>query len=343
MPGDTLAPLDQLDRPLRDLRVSVTDHCNFRCSYCMPADVFHDGYRFITADQLMTFEEIERAVRAAASLGVSKVRLTGGEPLLRPHLASLIERLARIDGVNDLTLTTNGYLLAEHVRDLASAGLRRLTVSLDTVDPDLFARASGKGRALSRVLSGIERAKDVGLPPAKINCVVQRGVNDHGVIDLVRHFRHSGHVVRFIEYMDVGTLNDWSHARVVTGAEVLHMLSSIAPLSPVAPSYIGEVARRYRFDDGSGEIGLINSVSEPFCGDCHRARVSADGRFLTCLFASNGLSVRDQLRAGISDEGLRSWLASIWRERGDRYSELRADASSEAPSRRRLEMYQIGG
>jgi len=334
---------DHFDRPLRDLRVSVTDHCNFRCSYCMPADLFHDGYRFLPIDQLLSFDEIERVVRVGVSLGVSKVRLTGGEPLLRPDLASLIERLARIDGLKDLTLTTNGFLLADHAATLARAGLQRITVSLDTIDPELFAARSGKNRDLSRVLAGIAAARDAGLPPAKINCVVQRGINDHGMVDLAQHFRHSGHVVRFIEYMDVGTLNDWDRSRVVTGAEILTMLSSIAPLEAMPATYTGEVARRYRFVDGSGEIGLINSVSEPFCGDCHRARLSADGRLLTCLFSTDGLSLRDRIRNNITDAELRTTLDNLWRARTDRYSELRADSTASDSARRRLEMYQIGG
>lgn len=334
---------DKLMRPLRDLRVSVTDHCNFRCGYCMPAEVFHDGYRFLPKDKLLSFDEIERSVRAGVTLGVTKVRVTGGEPLLRPGLASLIGRLARIDGIDDLTLTTNGLLLADQVEALAAAGLQRLTVSLDTVDAPLFARLSGKSASLARVLDGLEAAKRVGLPPAKINCVVRRGVNDHGIVDLVRHFRRTGHVVRFIEYMDVGTLNNWDHADVVTGAEVLSLLSEIAALVPVTANYVGEVARRFRFEDGSGEIGLINSVSEPFCGDCHRARLSADGRFLTCLFATDGLSVRDLLRAGVSDEALIDALEGVWRARGDRYSEQRTQIQATSPSRRRLEMFQIGG
>lgn len=332
---------DHFDRPLRDLRVSVTDHCNFRCNYCMPADVFHDGYRFLPGGDLLTFDEIERIVRAAVRLGVTKVRLTGGEPLLRPNLTSLVERLSGIEGLTDLTLTTNGFLLADHATQLARAGLRRLTVSLDTVDPDLFAKCSGKNRSLARVLEGIEAAKAAGLPPAKINCVVQRGINDHGLLDLVQHFRHTGHVVRFIEYMDVGTLNNWDPSRVVTGGEVLAQLSTLAPLEAIAPSYAGEVARRYRFVDGSGEIGLINSVSEPFCGDCHRARLSADGRMLTCLFAVDGTSLRDRLRQGCDDDSLRDVLDATWRARTDRYSEQRGEAST--TTRRRLEMYQIGG
>jgi len=334
---------DKLMRPLRDLRVSVTDHCNFRCGYCMPAEVFHDGYRFLSKDKVLSFDEIERSVRAGVALGVTKVRITGGEPLLRPDLASLIGRLARIEGIDDLTLTTNGTLLADQVAALAAAGLQRLTVSLDTVDAPLFARLSGKNASLTRVLDGIEAAKRVGLPPAKINCVVRRGVNDHGVVALVKHFRHTGHVVRFIEYMDVGTLNNWDRAEVVTGAEVLALLSEIAPLVPITPNYVGEVARRFRFEDGSGEIGLINSVSEPFCGDCHRARLSADGRFLTCLFATNGLSVRDLLRSGADDAQLLEALTTCWRERDDRYSEQRTQLQATAPARRRLEMFEIGG
>jgi cyclic pyranopterin phosphate synthase len=333
---------DLLGRPLRDLRISVTDRCNFRCDYCMPKEVFHDGYRFAPREDILRFEEITRIARLAVQgLGATKLRLTGGEPLLRRNLPELVQMLAAIDGVQDLTLTTNGHLLAEQAQALAAAGLHRVTVSLDALDPDTFARVSGGHGDVQRVLAGIAAAEAAGLSPIKINCVVLRGVNEHAIEALGHHFRHSKHVLRFIEFMDVGTLNRWDQTAVFGADEIRAQLARVAPLEPLPPSQPGEVATRLRYADGSGEVGIIASVSQPFCGDCNRGRLSADGRLLTCLFAASGLSVRDLLRGGASDDTLLHAMADAWRQRSDRYSELRAELGQHP--RRRLEMYQIGG
>jgi cyclic pyranopterin phosphate synthase len=343
--AETARPLDRLGRPLRELRVSVTDRCNFRCGYCMPKDVFHDGYRFMPRAEILSFEEIARLVRvAAAQVGVDKVRLTGGEPLLRRDLPALVRLLADVEGVRDLTLTTNGHLLAEHARALADAGLHRITVSLDALDQPTFARMSGgaKSASVERVLAGIAAAEAVGFRPIKINCVVIRGVNEHAVEALATRFRGTGHIVRFIEFMDVGTLNRWEPSQVLSAEQIHALASRVAPLDPVPATHAGEVAERFRYRDGSGEIGIIASVTRPFCGACSRARLSADGRLLTCLFASEGLDLRALLRGGVADDALGAAIDARWRQRGDRYSELRAELRAGEP-RRRLEMYQIGG
>ncbi len=335
--------VDQLGRPLRDLRVSVTDRCNFRCGYCMPAAVYADETKFLPSSHLLSFAEIERVVRLAVTqLGVEKVRLTGGEPLLRPDLPQLVAALARIPGLADLTLTTNGYLLAEHARAFADAGLNRLTVSLDSLDAAEFAAMSGAQRKLERVLAGLDAAVASGLSPLKLNCVVIRGQNDSSVVALAERFRGTPHVLRFIEYMDVGTVNGWQASAVVPAREILDQLAQRWPVHPLSPTYAGEVAQRYAYDDGQGEIGMIASVTAPFCGDCHRARLSADGRLLTCLFATGGFSMRDALRAGASDASLLARVRELWQARTDRYSEQRA-APRTGTGRRRLEMYQIGG
>jgi cyclic pyranopterin phosphate synthase len=350
--------LDRLGRELRELRVSVTDRCNFRCGYCMPRDVFHDGHRFMPREEILSFEEIARIVRVAVErLSVTKIRLTGGEPLLRRDLPELVRMLAAIDGLCDLTLTTNGHLLADHARALADAGLGRITVSLDALDEPTFAAMNGDAASSSeRVLAGIAAAEAAGFRPIKINCVVIRGVNEHAVEALAQRFRGTGHIVRFIEYMDVGTLNRWDAAQVVSADEIRARVATVAPLDPlpassgIAPAlrggtmavHAGEVAERFRYRDGSGEIGIIASVTRPFCGGCSRARLSADGRLLTCLFASSGFDLRAPLRAGASDVELASTLAKLWEQRADRYSEQRAELREGAP-RRRLEMYQIGG
>jgi GTP 3',8-cyclase len=340
----TTAQVDRLGRALRELRVSVTDRCNFRCGYCMPADVYHDGYRFMRRDEILSFEEIARAVRVAVQrIGVEKIRLTGGEPLVRRDLPALVRMLSAIDGLSDLTLTTNGLLLAEHAQALARAGLRRVTVSLDALDAETFRRMSGVPSATpERVLEGIEAAREAGLSPIKINCVVIRGVNEHAIEALARQFRGTGHVVRFIEFMDVGTLNAWDRARVVPGDEILAHIGRVAPLEPVAPSAPGHVAERYRYADGGGEVGVIASVSRPFCGDCTRGRLSADGRLLTCLFASAGFDLRAVLRSSAPDEVLAEAITRVWTNRSDRYSELRSALGSTG-GKRRLEMFQIGG
>jgi cyclic pyranopterin phosphate synthase len=341
-----IAPTDRLGRPLRDLRISVTDRCNFRGPYCMPAEIYGESYPFLPRPELLRFEEIERLARLFVELGVEKIRITGGEPLLRHQLPRLIERLAAIDGLADLTLTTNGILLARQARALADAGLRRVTVSLDSHDPEIFRRMSGRDADPAQVFEGIDAAAAAGLTPIKINCVVQRGVNDHAIVELARRFRGTGHILRFIEFMDVGTLNDWRLPEVVPAKEIIERVGAEFALAPVEPNYPGEVARRWAYTDGGGEIGVIASVSQPFCGDCHRARLTIEGRLVTCLFAAGGADLRGPLRDGESDEALRARIAEVWTRRSDRYSEERAantDLEGRTPSRPKIEMYQIGG
>jgi cyclic pyranopterin phosphate synthase len=335
---------DAFGRPLRDLRISVTDRCNFRCPYCMPAEVYGDRYEFLPRSQILTFEEIERLAGLFVALGAVKLRLTGGEPLVRAHLSRLVKGLGAIDGVEDLALTTNGVLLAGMAGELAEAGLRRVTISLDTLDDDVFRLMSGRDSVgPETVVAAIDVAAAAGLTPIKINCVVQRGVNDHTLVDLARRFQGTGHIVRFIEFMDVGTLNGWDLTQVVMAAEIVERIDAVLPLEPVAPNYRGEVASRYRYQDGSGEIGVIASVSQPFCGDCTRARLSTEGRLVTCLFASGGLDLRGPMRAGASDEELTQLIHSTWEARTDRYSEERSTLTVTSGKRRRIEMFQIGG
>jgi cyclic pyranopterin phosphate synthase len=343
-PPATSAPRDTLGRPMRDLRISVTDRCNFRCDYCMPAEVFGEHYAFLPRSEILTFEEIERVARLAVGLGVRKLRVTGGEPLLRKDLPRLVEALARIPGVEDLALTTNGVLLPRLAAPLARAGLRRVTVSLDSLDEAVFRAMSGGRGSAAGVLAGIAAAGAAGLGPVKINCVVQRGVNDHTLVDLARHFRGSGAIVRFIEYMDVGTRNGWDLAQVVSAAEILERIGAAFPLEPIDPNYRGEVARRWRYADGAGEIGVVASVTRPFCGDCARARLTTDGQLVTCLFAAKGTDLRGLLRSGAGDDELLALLARVWRRREDRYSEERT-ARVPAPGARveRIEMYRVGG
>ena len=330
-------PLDRLGRPLHDLRVSVIETCNYRCPYCMPADAVGDDDRLDSASRL-DFDEIETAVRAFARVGVSKLRLTGGEPLLRRHLPELVARLAVVPGIDDLALTTNGQLLAGQARALRDAGLHRLTVSIDALDPARFRTLSGDRGDLGAVLDGIAAAEAAGFRALKINCVVQRGVNDDQVLAIAERFRGTPHVPRFIEYMDVGTCNGWTRERVVPSAELRDRLHARWPLRPLTPTYRGEVATRHAYVDGAGEVGFVSSVSAPFCGDCHRARLSADGRLFTCLFAERGHALRPHIGAG--EDALAAHLATLWRARADRYSEQRADI---APGRRRIQMYFIGG
>ena len=334
---------DKMHRPMRDLRVSVTDRCNFRCPYCMPAEVYGDRYQFLPKPQVLAFEEIARLVGLFAQLGVNKVRLTGGEPLVRADLDRLVDMLSHIDGVDDLTLTTNGYLLARQVQGLKDAGLRRITVSLDSLDEDVFRKMNGRGYGTERVLRGIQRADQVGLSPIKINCVVQRGVNDHTIVDVARHFRGTGHIVRYIEYMDVGNINGWDQSQVVSAAEIVDAINAEFPVEPVDANYRGEVAKRYRYLDGEGEIGIIASVSQPFCGDCTRARLSTDGKLFTCLFAGQGKDLREPLRAGATDQEMLDLISGVWGARVDRYSEERFDLVATGRPRRKIEMYQIGG
>ena len=336
---------DTLGRPVRDLRISITDRCNFRCTYCMPAEIFGERYTFLPREAILSYEEIARLTRLFVDLGVSKVRITGGEPLVRRNVERLVEMLDRIDGIDDLTLTTNGYLLAEQAEALYAAGLRRVTVSLDSLDPQVFGAMNGRGYSPEAVLGGIAAAERAGLAPVKINAVVERGVNDHTVLDMVRRFKGSGHIVRFIEYMDVGNLNGWRREQVVPSADLVERISAVYPIEPLAPNYRGEVAERWRFVDGDGEIGFISSVTQPFCGDCTRVRLSPEGRMLTCLFALSGPDLMAPLRGGESDDELRERIAGVWRARDDRYSELRAGLLRDGgePAKRKIEMYQIGG
>ena len=336
-PGFPVALADRLARPLRDLRLSVIEACNFRCGYCMPADRIPDDYGLDAAGRL-SFDQIETLARVAAGLGATKLRITGGEPLLRRGLAGLIERLARIEGLDDLAMTTNGSLLARHAAALRAAGLRRITVSLDALDPEQFRALSGGRGEVADVLAGIAAAEAAGFGPLKINCVVQRGVNDDQVLPLVAHFRGSGHVLRFIEYMDVGTCNGWRREGVVPSAELRNRIHARWPLRALDANYRGEVAERHAFDDDGGEIGFVSSVTAPFCGDCHRARVSADGQLYTCLFSSQGLDLRPALVQG--EAALAARLADIWSQRADRYSELRGSARAQ---RRHVEMFLVGG
>ena len=317
----------------------MTDRCNFRCVYCMPREVFGRDYAFLPRAELLTFEEIERLARVFASRGVEKIRLTGGEPLLRRDLDRLVALLARIPGL-DLTLTTNGVLLPAKAQALADAGLARVTVSLDSLDDDVFRAMNDVDVPVADVLAGIEAAHSAGLAPVKVNTVVKRGLNEESVLPLAGHFRGTGVVLRFIEFMDVGTTNGWRLDEVVPASEIVAAIDAEWPLEPVEPNYRGEVARRYRYRDGAGEIGLIASVTQPFCGDCTRARISADGTLYTCLFASGGHDLRAPLREGASDEELAAAIDGIWSRRADRYSELR---SAETPARRRVEMSHIGG
>jgi GTP 3',8-cyclase len=331
--------VDTLGRPVRDLRISVTDRCNFRCIYCMPKEVFGRDYPFLPRSELLTFEEIERVARAFAGLGVEKIRITGGEPLVRRDLETLVGLLARIDGL-DLTLTTNGALLARKAQALRDAGLKRITVSLDSLDDDVFRAMNDVDFPVTRVLEGIDAALAAGLAPVKVNVVVKRGLNEESILPMARHFRGTGVVLRFIEYMDVGHTNGWRLDDVVPAAEIVAAIDAELALEPVEPAYRGEVANRWRYLDGSGEIGVISSVTQPFCGDCTRARLSADGQVYTCLFAVKGHDLRALLRGGASDEELAAALADIWRARTDRYSELRSAATADLP---KVEMSYIGG
>jgi cyclic pyranopterin phosphate synthase len=335
---------DTLGRGVRDLRISVTDRCQFRCTYCMPREVFGRDFAFLPRAELLTFEELARIARVFAGLGVRKLRLTGGETLLRRDLERLVAMLAGIDGIGDIALTTNGALLAGKARALAAAGLRRVTVSLDSLDDSVFMALNDAGFPAGRVLDAIAAAAGAGLAPVKVNMVVRRGVNEQSILPMAAHFRGSGHVLRFIEYMDVGTTNGWRLDDVVPAAEIISLIGGQWPLEPAEPAYPGEVARRYRYLDGGGEIGLIASVSHTFCGACTRARLSADGKLYTCLFAGAGHDLRGPLRAGASDQDLRGLIAAIWARRTDRYSEMRTRLTARAqPVGPKVEMSHIGG
>ena len=333
-------PVDLLGRPLHDLRISVTDRCNLRCRYCMPREVFGEDFAFLERDELLTFEEIERLVRVLVGLGIRKVRLTGGEPLLRRDLPDLIARLGAIPGLDGLALTSNGVLLGRMAEELAAAGLRRVTVSLDALDDATFRAMSDTTIPVRAVLDGIMAAKAAGLAPVKVNAVLQRGVNDDQVEGLAGWARDAGVTMRFIEFMDVGTTNRWRRDRVVPAAEVADRIAARWPIEPVDPDHPGEVAERYRYTDGAGEVGIIASVTRPFCGTCSRARLSAIGELYTCLFAADGHDLRALVRSDTDDAALKTAIAGIWSRRDDRASELRAADGLQGP---RVEMSYIGG
>jgi cyclic pyranopterin phosphate synthase len=332
--------IDTLNRPLHDLRISVTDRCNFRCTYCMPRSVFGKDYQFLPHDQLLSFEEITQLTRNFVDLGVRKVRLTGGEPLMRRELETLIAMLAAIPGVEDLAMTTNGSFPVKRVQSLKDAGLKRISVSLDSLDDAVFKQMNDADFPVASVLEWIEASAAAGLGPVKVNMVVRRGVNEHSILPMTRYFREKGHIVRFIEYMDVGHSNGWRLDEVMKASEIRDMINAELPIEPVEPNYRGEVAERYRYADGRGEIGIIASVSQPFCGACNRARISADGRLFTCLFAIKGTDLRGLLRNGADDEQIKQAIGSVWQKRTDRYSELRSSQTADLP---KVEMSYIGG
>ncbi len=338
-----MGPRDTLGRPLRDLRISVLDRCNFRCPYCMPETQYHADYQFLKRQELLSHEEIQRIASVAVGLGVTKLRLTGGEPLLDKTIPDLVARLSKLPGVDDFALTTNGSLLAPIAQTLADAGLQRVTISLDSLDEETFKSMSGNRGDLAKVLQGVEAAEKAGLTPIKINVVVQRGVNDHQILDLLEHFRGSGHIVRLIEFMDVGNRNDWRLDQVVPSKEIYQQIHERWPLRAIGHSYHGEVANRYGYLDGQGDIGFISSITEPFCGACYRGRLSADGVLYPCLFATTGTSLREPLRNGADDAELADILSRIWLQRDDRYSELRKPEADEQPLLSKVEMYRMGG
>lgn len=331
---------DRYSRPLRDLRISVTDRCNFRCAYCMPEEVFGERYQFLQREKLLTFEEITRITRLIVQQGAVKLRLTGGEPLMRQQVEKLIQQLAQIDGVDDLAMTTNAYFLPEKAHILREAGLHRLTVSLDSLDNDVFRAMNGHKADVDKVLQGISAGVEAGFAPIKINAVVQRGVNDHTIVDLARYAKDNGHVLRFIEYMDVGTLNGWRMDHVVTAKEIVQTIHAQMPLEPVERNYGSETALRFRYKDDSGELGIIASVTRPFCGDCSRLRLSPEGQIYTCLFATHGTDLKTPMREGATDAELSAIIAGAWEERDDQYSELRGK-QTDMPEK--IQMYYIGG
>lgn len=332
---------DKFGRPIRDLRISVIDKCNFRCPYCMPAEIFGADYAFLSKAELLTDDEIVRLASLFARLGVTKFRLTGGEPLLRPNLPELVARLAKIEGIEDLALTTNAFYLPQHAKALKAAGLHRLTISLDSLDNEVFQEMNGRRASVGKVLQGLIAAEAAGFKRIKINCVVKKGVNDHTLVPLAHHFKDTGHIVRFIEYMDVGNLNGWRMEDVVTAEEILTLIDAEMPLKQIEPNYVGEVARRYQYADGEGEIGIIASVTKPFCGNCTRARLSSAGEYYTCLFAHTNTDLRTPIREGASDDELLALMSNIWQKRSDRYSELRT-SFTRIPAKG-AEMYRIGG
>jgi GTP 3',8-cyclase len=341
---DRQSPRDALQRPLQDLRISVTDRCNFRCVYCLPKEVFGRDFRFLPRTALLTFEEITRLAGLFAAQGVRKVRLTGGEPLLRRQLETLVAMLARVEGIDDLTLTTNGSLLTpDRALALRDAGLRRITISLDSLDDSVFRSMNDVGISVETILGAIAAAEGAGLAPIKIDMVVKRGVNEGSIVPMARHFRGSGHILRFIEYMDVGNSNGWQMDDVVPAKDIVAAVDAVWPVEPAEPNYFGEVAERWRYRDGEGEIGVIASVTQPFCGTCTRSRLSAEGKLYTCLFSGLGTDLRAPLREGASDEEVGDLIGRVWRRRTDRYSEIRTAATPGLPERKKVEMSHIGG
>ncbi len=331
---------DTLGRPLRDLRISVTDRCNFRCTYCMPREVFGPDYQFLDRQELLSYEEIARLARIFARLGVEKIRVTGGEPLIRKDVERMISLISNINGISDITLTTNGSLLRRKAKGLAEAGLRRVTVSLDSLDDNVFSEMNDSGVPVATVLEGIDAAAAAGLSPIKVNAVIQRGVNDQTMVDLARHFHGTGHILRFIEFMDVGNTNDWRLDEVVTAKEMTERIDAELPIEPLEPNYVGEVARRWRYRDGGGELGFITSISQSFCGECTRARLSPEGQLFTCLFSGTGFDLRELVRSDVSNSVIESAIGEVWSRRTDRYSEIRSEATTDLP---RVEMSRIGG
>lgn len=337
---------DLFGRLLQDVRISVTDRCNFRCPYCMPAEIFGERYQFLPQSEILSFEEITRLARVFVGLGVTKIRITGGEPLLRSNLPDLIQMMSNIDGLEDLSLTTNGYLLPQMAHSLKEAGLNRVTISLDSLDDDVFGEMNGRGFGVDKILEAIDVAEKEELTPIKINTVVKRGVNDHTLMDLIEHFKGSNQILRLIEYMDVGTLNGWQMDEVVPSKSIVESINEKYPISPKQKTKNSETADRYQYNDGSGELGFISSVSEPFCASCTRARVSTDGKLFTCLFASDGMDLMSLVRdTSITDKDIENAITGVWENRSDQYSEERtAQTNEQSPSNKsKVEMYQIGG
>lgn len=341
MSEQNLHAIDSLNRPLRDLRISVTDRCNFRCQYCMPAEIFGPDFKFLQKDKLLSFEELTRVTKIFTSLGVEKIRITGGEPLMRTDLPLLIEMLTQVEGVRDIAMTTNGSLLKRHAKKLKKAGLHRVTVSLDSLDDERFGKMNGRGFKVADVLDGIEAAADAGMK-VKINMVVQKGVNDEDILPMARYFYEKGHILRFIEFMDVGNSNGWKLDQVVPSRQIVQRIHQELPLEPIDPNYYGETASRYRYAGTDKEIGLISSVTQAFCSTCTRARISAEGRIYTCLFASEGYDLRKLVRSSAGDEEIRDYIRSLWLTRTDRYSEERLK-NTKGLSRTKVEMSHIGG
>ena len=338
-----MALIDKFKRPIKDLRISVTDRCNFRCSYCMPAEIYGESYQFLPKHKILTFEEITRLTKIFVDLGVSRIRITGGEPLLRKDLPVLINQIASINNILDLSLTTNGYLLERLSQELVDSGLNRVTVSLDTLDQEVFKQMSGRNLDINKILIGIESASNKGLSPIKINCVVKRNVNEKSILGLINYFKNTQHIIRFIEYMDVGNLNKWDLSEVVSSKEILEIIKKDFSVRPLDASFKGEVATRYSYlsDDGiKGEIGIISSVTNPFCSSCTRARLTTDGKLVTCLFSNSGLDLKKEIRAGKNDKYIKEIITNYWEKRTDRYSELRSQKTSK---NKKIEMYQLGG